>query len=203
MQTGDIPQRRLQQVADTSSLTLNRRNKRGLEASYFRSLRSSPSLALSPRLSPSLSSPLLSPSGPPISSISEPPSTSFSSSLESPSPSPSEFLAPSPSPMLPPSPTSLAPANPPVAVSVPPESYSAPSPSPASSPSQTVEKSAKSKHHTFMILSGVIGGSAFIFLSVVGIGFCRRSKVVTVKPWATGLSGQLRKAFVTGHFPFS
>ncbi|KAK1286658.1 putative LRR receptor-like serine/threonine-protein kinase MRH1 [Acorus calamus] len=37
-------------------------------------------------------------------------------------------------------------------------------------------------------------------LSVLGICcfYCRKNKVVTVRPWATGLSGQLQKAFVTG-----
>ncbi|KAI3945303.1 hypothetical protein MKX01_035064 [Papaver californicum] len=38
------------------------------------------------------------------------------------------------------------------------------------------------------------------FLSIAAIGFllCRSKKVVSVKPWVTGLSGQLQKAFVTG-----
>lgn len=38
----------------------------------------------------------------------------------------------------------------------------------------------------------------FIFLSVFGFIFFKRSRVVTVNPWATGLSGQLQKAFTTG-----
>lgn len=38
----------------------------------------------------------------------------------------------------------------------------------------------------------------FIFLSVFGFVFFKRSRVVTVNPWATGLSGQLQKAFTTG-----
>lgn len=39
-----------------------------------------------------------------------------------------------------------------------------------------------------------------IFSLVVGICFCRGNKIVAVRPWATGLSGQLQKAFVTGNF---
>lgn len=38
-----------------------------------------------------------------------------------------------------------------------------------------------------------------VLLSVFSIFFLRHSKMVPVKPWATGLSGQLQKAFVTGN----
>lgn len=41
-----------------------------------------------------------------------------------------------------------------------------------------------------------------MFISAVGLVFWRRTKVVTVNPWATGLSGQLQKAFVTGYSSF-
>ncbi|KAI3997717.1 hypothetical protein MKX01_040690 [Papaver californicum] len=46
-------------------------------------------------------------------------------------------------------------------------------------------------------LSVAIGAS---FLSIATIGFllCRSKKVVSIKPWVTGLSGQLQKAFLTG-----
>ncbi|KAI3899932.1 hypothetical protein MKW92_045090 [Papaver armeniacum] len=46
-------------------------------------------------------------------------------------------------------------------------------------------------------ISVAIGAS---FLSIAAIVFllCRSKKVVSVKPWVTGLSGQLQKAFVTG-----
>ncbi|CAM0872732.1 unnamed protein product [Alopecurus aequalis] len=42
------------------------------------------------------------------------------------------------------------------------------------------------------------GISAFLIISAVGALYCRAKKVGTVKPWVTGLSGQLQKAFVTG-----
>ncbi|KAM7501771.1 hypothetical protein LguiB_000675 [Lonicera macranthoides] len=141
---------------------------------------------LSPSPSPSPSSPL----GAPLASISYPPS-SISSPTEPPSFSPSESLAPSPSPMLPPSPANL-----PIDDSKSPQADPAPLPSPASTPSPA--KSSKSKHHTVLIWSGVVGGSLSVFISAVGLVFWRRKKVVTVNPWATGLSGQLQKAFVTG-----
>lgn len=67
---------------------------------------------------------------------------------------------------------------------------------PASPPTSlgTHEKSV-----TWIIILGSIGG-AFILLVLSAIYFlyCRTYKVVTVMPWATGLSGQLQKAFVTG-----
>lgn len=43
------------------------------------------------------------------------------------------------------------------------------------------------------------GASLLAAVSVAVFLLCyRSSKVVTVRPWATGLSGQLQKAFVTG-----
>lgn len=177
MHAGHITQRKLQQVRDATEPTFNGQN----EDSGF----------LSPSLAPF---PSISPSGLPVSSISEPPLTSYLPPLGSPSPSPS------PSPILPPSPAPLsATAPPPVGVSHP-GNHPASSPSPASTPSHSVKKS---KRHTVLIVSGVVGGSVFLFLSAIGIGLCRRHKVITVRPWATGLSGQLQKAFVSGHFPLS
>ncbi|CAA6661840.1 unnamed protein product [Spirodela intermedia] len=61
-----------------------------------------------------------------------------------------------------------------------------------------VEKKPRGKISKALIfgLVGAAVGSAV--LVAVGI-FCYRSnKVVAIKPWATGLSGQLQKAFVTG-----
>lgn len=124
-------------------------------------------------------SPLPSSSRFPIAYISLPPSTI---SYISPSPSPS------PSPLLPPLPVF---PNPPIA-SLEPEIE------PALAPSPTSFRGYKSKNHTVLIWSGVVGGSIFIFLSAFGCVFFKRNKVVTVKPWATGLSGQLQKAFTTG-----
>lgn len=42
------------------------------------------------------------------------------------------------------------------------------------------------------------GVAAFLIISAAGALYCRAKKVGTVKPWVTGLSGQLQKAFVTG-----
>ena len=43
------------------------------------------------------------------------------------------------------------------------------------------------------------GASILAAMSAALLVLCyRSSKVVTVRPWATGLSGQLQKAFVTG-----
>lgn len=119
-----------------------------------------------------------SPVGFPVSSISLPPS---------------QVPSPSPSPVLPPLPV-FPPESPPVASLVP-EIEPALAPSPAVIPGFM---SHKSKNHTVLIWSGVVGGSIFIFLSAFGFLFFKRNKVVTVNPWATGLSGQLQKAFTTG-----
>ncbi|KAM3229027.1 hypothetical protein ACQJBY_060136 [Aegilops geniculata] len=42
------------------------------------------------------------------------------------------------------------------------------------------------------------GVASFLIISAAGALYCRAKKVGTVKPWVTGLSGQLQKAFVTG-----
>ncbi|MCL7035780.1 hypothetical protein MKW94_018572 [Papaver nudicaule] len=58
-------------------------------------------------------------------------------------------------------------------------------------------KGDHSKNAYHWPISVAVGAS---FLSVAAIVFflCRSKKVVSVKPWVTGLSGQLQKAFVTG-----
>lgn len=135
-------------------------------------------LQFSPSASPSpLPSPL-----PPTSSISFPPSP-----MLSPSESPSLSPVPLPLPMNPP------PTSPPT-VSIVPGMDPVVAPSPASNPGIRSTK----KHHRVLMWSGVVGGSIFLFLSAFGFIFLKRSKVVTVNPWATGLSGQLQKAFTTG-----
>lgn len=55
---------------------------------------------------------------------------------------------------------------------------------------------AKSSHPA--IIGGVVGGSVFVLITFLVVYLCKSNKVATVKPWATGLSGQLQKAFVTG-----
>lgn len=64
------------------------------------------------------------------------------------------------------------------------------------------DNDSKSKHH-IVLVAGILGGSLFVLISAIGVSFFRSSKVVSVRPWATGLSGQLQKAFVTGHSSFS
>ncbi|XP_050139300.1 probable inactive receptor-like protein kinase At3g56050 [Malus sylvestris] len=194
----DAAHRRLQQVADDKAPSRFRRAKENERGSLPTSASSSSS--------PPLHQPSLPPSQP--FSVSLPPSTFSSSlSLDSPLPSPSSspsaspsssFPAPSPSPLVAPTPASPVPRNPPTTIFPPPESSPEPIHSPSLSPSQVAQSNSNSRHRVVIICAGVVGGCLLIFLAVVGIIVARSSKVVTVKPWATGLSGQLQKAFVTG-----
>ncbi|KAI3971564.1 hypothetical protein MKX01_039555 [Papaver californicum] len=67
---------------------------------------------------------------------------------------------------------------------------------PPSNPERLDDHSNKYTYR-YPILFVALGAS---FLSTAAIVFllCRSKKVVSVKPWVTGLSGQLQKAFVTG-----
>ncbi|XVE58991.1 hypothetical protein DITRI_Ditri05aG0008300 [Diplodiscus trichospermus] len=175
-QPGDVaPKRRLQQVVDPSKLLPSPSPAPNHLSSPSESPFSPSPSPLSPSLSP-LESPFLSPSASPSS----------------------VFLTPSPSPAIAPTPALHPPVDPPVFISEPPQSHSVPTNSPASTPSQIADESSDSEHHMVLILVGTIGGSLFVLVSVLCIVLFRSSKVVTVKPWATGLSGQLQKAFVTG-----
>ncbi|KAL9332635.1 hypothetical protein ACSQ67_002245 [Phaseolus vulgaris] len=105
--------------------------------------------------------------------------------------------SPAPSPSAP----SLAPATPPVEkpASADRNDSASTSPSPLPEPSSAPpSKSNSSNNNLVRILAGVIGGFAFVVISIIGIYLWKTNKVATVKPWATGLSGQLQKAFVTG-----
>ncbi|WVY94402.1 hypothetical protein V8G54_033490 [Vigna mungo] len=151
---------------------------------------------LSPSPSPSPFPSTLSPLSEPFSP-SQSPSDSPTSPELSPSPSPSlsSFffsLSPSPSPVPAPTPHTSPPPNPPMVVSTPPHSNWVSMPSPASS-----SNSSSTNQHAVIIWS-IVGGFSFILVSVVVFLCFRSNKVVTVKPWATGLSGQLQKAFLTG-----
>ncbi|KAL7599375.1 inactive receptor-like serine/threonine-protein kinase At2g40270 [Lactuca sativa] len=129
----------------------------------------------------------------PVSSISLPPSAT------SPSMSPVSAPSPSTSPVSSPSPSTSPVSSPSPLFPIPAETPSLlPENKPALAPSPRSFISYKSKHHRVLIWSGVLGGFMFIFLSVFGFVFFKRSRVVTVNPWATGLSGQLQKAFTTG-----
>ncbi|GMI72610.1 Male Disoverer 2, morphogenesis of root hair 1 [Hibiscus trionum] len=128
----------------------------------------------------------------------------------SPAPSPSTPNASSPSPSLSipnasaPSPSLSIPnaSAPSPSLSIP--NASAPSPSlsipNASAPSPSGNNlSRSSSDNQTTILVGAIGGGSIFFLILIVIAYLfKTSKVSTVKPWATGLSGQLQKAFVTG-----
>ncbi|XP_009369580.2 LOW QUALITY PROTEIN: probable inactive receptor-like protein kinase At3g56050 [Pyrus x bretschneideri] len=199
----DVAYRRLQQVEDEkvpSRFGRAKENKRN-SLSTSASSPSSPPLHQPSSPSPqpfsvSLPPSIFSPSPSPSPSLDSPlPSPSTNSPLASP---PSSFLAPSPSPSVAPTPASPVPTNPPTTTIPPSESSPEPIPSPSLSPSQVAQSSSNSRHRVVMICAGIVGGSLLIFLSVVGIIVARSTKVVTVKPWATGLSGQLQKAFVTG-----
>ncbi|KAA3489497.1 inactive receptor-like serine/threonine-protein kinase [Gossypium australe] len=181
--------RRLQQLLDPSKA--HKANKRGSRLSVPPSLAHNHVSLPSTSPSPSPLSPFLSPLGAPFLPPSASPSSDF---ITPPSPSPSPSLSPAvtPTPALP------LPAEPPVFISEPPQSHSAPANSPASTPSQIEDERSDSEHHMVIMLIASIGGSLFVLVLVLGIFLFRSSEVVTVKPWATGLSGQLRKAFVTG-----
>ncbi|KAL2488626.1 Leucine-rich repeat protein kinase family protein [Forsythia ovata] len=201
MQSGFIGQRKLLQVMTSPNPMKSEKDMFNKAGSKSSSPSSSP---MSPSPSPSPSPSVFFPTTP-SSFISVPPSTYISPSTVSVSPSPSVFLIPSASTELPPRASSPPPVNPLVTVrprrvsSAPLSSpASAPLSSPASVPRQTVKNTTEPKHHLIIILTGIIGCSLFIFVLAVGLFYFRRSKVVTVKPWATGLSGQLQKAFVAG-----
>lgn len=104
-----------------------------------------------------------------------------------PTPTPTPTPAPTPSPSDQPE---LNPTSTPTTSAYPP-SLSAPEPSP---PGSLIRKSSS---HRGPIMAGAIGGASVVIL-IVGLYFYGCNKVATVKPWATGLSGQLQKAFVTG-----
>ncbi|KAJ6822553.1 protein MALE DISCOVERER 1-like [Iris pallida] len=71
-------------------------------------------------------------------------------------------------------------------------------PSPSQSPTaQTVSKRKSTKTLT-IYTSVILGVSSFLAFCAVYFFCCRANSRVTVRPWATGLSGQLQKAFVTG-----
>nr|AMM42877.1 LRR-RLK [Vernicia fordii] len=186
-QPGDIAHRMLLQVANIANPPKANNHK-----VHQSSSESSRSLSLLP------------PSFPPSESPSAP-SLSPSSLLFSPSPSPSFSPAesssslpfpPSPSPVEAPTEASPAPARPSIVVFAPPEHHGV-SLTPASSPSEVVDNDLNSKHQIILI-AGIVGCSLLLLISAAGAIFYRSNKVVTVGPWATGLSGQLQKAFVTG-----
>ncbi|KAF5736548.1 hypothetical protein HS088_TW14G00692 [Tripterygium wilfordii] len=78
-------------------------------------------------------------------------------------------------------------------------SSTSPPPVSAMTPSAARDNKISSlKHHQVAILAGSIGGALILLASIMGMVLYRSNKVVIVKPWVTGLSGQLQKVFVTG-----
>lgn len=126
------------------------------------------------------------------------PSPSFSPS-PSPSISPSSFSSPSPSPSPSPAPSAVTSTRP----TSPPSVFLSPTSRTESVNSYAKEHSTSgnnlmSNRHRFLILVLAVGCPALLILLAILLYFCQ-SKVSAVKPWATGLSGQLQKAFVTGN----
>ncbi|KAL6902309.1 hypothetical protein ACP4OV_005185 [Aristida adscensionis] len=64
----------------------------------------------------------------------------------------------------------------------------------------SVETPAHSSHKHSRKTYGLVlaGVAASLLVSAAGVIYCRAKKMGTVRPWATGLSGQLQKAFITG-----
>ncbi|KAG1339053.1 inactive receptor-like serine/threonine-protein kinase [Cocos nucifera] len=147
----------------------------------------SPASAPSPMSSEERLSPSVSPFFPP----SHPPAIAPSpfSQIPTPAPSPSPTIEPS-SPIPEHHPNMDAARN----------SSSVLNPSPSVSPSPSAAVYTSVKHGTSRaIYISIVGAVSFLLaMSAVYFLCCRDNKVVTVKPWATGLSGQLQKAFVTG-----
>ncbi|KAI6676163.1 hypothetical protein NL676_036959 [Syzygium grande] len=108
-------------------------------------------------------------------------------SAPAPAPAPSTISAPAPAP---------APSRP----STPAPARSTPSTTPNTA-SNSPPSSATNVRNTRAIIAGAVGGSGFILITILVVYLCRSNKVATVKPWATGLSGQLQKAFICTCIP--
>ncbi|KAH7672589.1 Non-specific serine/threonine protein kinase protein [Dioscorea alata] len=135
-----------------------------------------------------------SPSPSPVPSVTH-------SRFSSEAPAPSLFYPPAVSPA--PAPSSFATTKP--QVNKQPNKTISPSiftliPSPAKYPSLGANSDSGAKHTIYWTIyaPAAAGVSFLLTVAAVYILCCRGNKVVTVRPWATGLSGQLQKAFVTG-----
>ncbi|KAL2248941.1 inactive receptor-like serine/threonine-protein kinase At2g40270 [Sesamum indicum] len=104
-----------------------------------------------------------------------------------PAPAPDPNLSPVPSTGPSTSNPSPSPANP-----ISPSSL----PTPAAGPQAPAQHSRR--HHNRLLIVSAASGGPLLLLVIIGIFFWQSGKVATVKPWATGLSGQLQRAFVTG-----
>ncbi|KAL6631025.1 hypothetical protein ACP70R_028365 [Stipagrostis hirtigluma subsp. patula] len=109
--------------------------------------------------------------------------------------------APAPSPVLPgPLPHPLHDKSPPHSTALPPQAATVPTD--VGSRPAVAGVAPEARHPGVarrIYVIAVAGGSLLAIVSMALFILCyRSSKVVTVRPWATGLSGQLQKAFVTG-----
>ncbi|XP_075485106.1 putative inactive receptor-like protein kinase At3g56050 isoform X2 [Primulina tabacum] len=68
---------------------------------------------------------------------------------------------------------------------------------PAERPSAS-NRTSREYRHQLLIVTSAIGGSLLLVIFITGILFCYCGKMTPVKPWATGITGQLQRAFVTG-----
>lgn len=118
------------------------------------------------------------------------------SPIPSPSPGPSFSFPPSIS--IPPS-SPISPPSPDASASAPPVNPDFVwQSSPGSTPTLTVPNSFKSKHSPIILWVLLGSGSVFLFLCILAIFLFRSIKVVTIKPWSSGRSGQPQKGFVIG-----
>ncbi|XP_073020569.1 probable inactive receptor-like protein kinase At3g56050 isoform X2 [Primulina eburnea] len=105
-------------------------------------------------------------------------------------PPPIFSLSPPPIPVLNPvSPPSLLPHD----RHVSPPSFYVPAERPSAS-----NRTSREYRHQLLIVTSAIGGSLLLVIFITGILFCSCGKMTPVKPWATGITGQLQRAFVTG-----
>eukprot|EP00262_Sarcandra_glabra_P021058 TRINITY_DN8668_c0_g1_i1.p1 TRINITY_DN8668_c0_g1~~TRINITY_DN8668_c0_g1_i1.p1 ORF type:complete len:530 (+),score=66.60 TRINITY_DN8668_c0_g1_i1:161-1750(+) len=81
-----------------------------------------------------------------------------------------------------------------------PPSISNPFPNPSDNSSQSVDADHRQKKKSSWTIFFYVGlGVSFVLVVLaISIFLCQNNRAVTVRPWATGLSGQLQKAFVTG-----
>ncbi|URE02302.1 Sgf11 (transcriptional regulation protein), partial [Musa troglodytarum] len=151
------------------------------------------------------------------------PSAGPSSSSVPPENSHTPFLHPTHAPVVSPSPSASAPS---IALPSSPSSHHVPAPAPVIEPPTSVPHNqtkfdlapspvsilipppigspaaaanTHKKHARLWVLSSIASAVSFLLaISAVYLLCWRANKVVTIRPWATGLSGQLQKAFVTG-----
>lgn len=72
------------------------------------------------------------------------------------------------------------------------------SPSPPSQSTGT--ESSDSSGSAWRYIYIVPGGAALFIFAAATVVMCRTRAAETIRPWKTGLSGQLQKAFITGDF---